>query len=80
MISDDINFILSHYPAFRDQILVAYDTNDEFKSVCEDFYTLCQILENYRNTTGRNVSVELDYCKLKLELERELLCILEKCQ
>ncbi|MGC3943339.1 MAG: hypothetical protein QM762_02190 [Chryseolinea sp.] len=78
MMSDDIKFILKRFPSFKEEIVGAYAGNDEFKGLCEDIYTMTQTLERHELTTFSNQSHELEYRRLLLELEGELLKYLGK--
>jgi hypothetical protein len=71
--SEDVKFMMSRFSAYKDQILDAYETNEEFKSLCEDFYSSAMILENYKRKILKDKKSELEYRKLFLDLENEVL-------
>lgn len=73
--SEDMKFILKRFPSFKDRIVERYTDNEEFKSLCEDIFTMTQTLE--RHNVFKNQNHELEYRKLLLELENELLKYLE---
>jgi hypothetical protein len=71
--NDDVKFMMDRFSAFRERILNAYQTNEEFKSLCEDFYSSALILKNYKKKMMQDKKSELEYRKLFLELETEIL-------
>lgn len=73
MMSDDLKFILRRYPSFRENIAKAYADSEEFKGLCEDIYSMAQTLENHEVKMFTDPGHELEYRKLLLELENELL-------
>ena len=71
--SDDVKFMMDRFSLYKDQILEAYQTNDEFKSLCEDFYSSALILENLKQKLLKDKRSELEYRRLFLDLENEIL-------
>ena len=71
--SEDIKYMLSRFSAYKKQILDAYETNEEFKSLWEDFYSSAMILENHKKKILKDKKSELEYRKLFLDLENEIL-------
>jgi len=71
--NEDIKFMMSRFSAYKEQILDAYESNDEFKSLCEDFYSSALILENYKKKMLKDKKNELEYRKVFLDLENEIL-------
>ena len=45
--SEDVKFMTDRFSAHREQIFEAYQTNDEFKTLCEDFYSSALMLEKF---------------------------------
>lgn len=70
---EEIKFMISRYPAFKDRIVTAYKDSDEFKGLCEDFYSSSKILEGYKEKVIKDINNELEYRKLFLDLESEIL-------
>ena len=70
---EEIKFMISRYPAFKDKIIDAYKESDEFKGLCDDFYSSSRILEGYREKVMKDINNELEYRKLFLDLEGEIL-------
>jgi hypothetical protein len=71
--SEDIKFMLERFSAHKEQILDAYQTNEEFKTLVEDFYSSALALENFKRKILRERKSELEYRKLFLDLENEIL-------
>jgi hypothetical protein len=61
---------------YKDKILNEYKANDEFKTLCEDFYACALLLQNQKKKIIKNKTSELEYRKLFLDLEDELANIL----
>lgn len=72
-IDEQIRFMISRYPAFKDKILSAYRNSDEFKGLCEDFYSSSRTLEDYKEKVMKDIKNELEYRKLFIDLENEIL-------
>ena len=70
--SEDLEFMIRRFPLHRDKILNEYNTNDEFKTLCEDFYTCAQILHHQKKANIENKKNELEFQELFLDLEHEL--------
>jgi hypothetical protein len=70
---EEIKFMISRYPAFKDKIIDAYKASDEFKGLCDDFYSSSKILEGYREKVMKDINNELEYRKLFIDLESEIL-------
>lgn len=70
---EEIKFMVSRYPAFRDKIIDAYKDSDEFRGLCDDFYSSSKILAGYREKVMKDINSELEYRKLFLDLESEIL-------
>ena len=73
MMSEDMRFILKRYPSFKENIVRAYAESDEFKGLCEDIYSMTQTLEQHDGRIFTDPGHEIEYRKLLLELENELL-------
>jgi hypothetical protein len=72
-VSDDVKFMMDRFSAYKDQILDAYQSDEEFKTLCEDFYASALILENVKRKLLKDKRSELEYRKLFLDLEGEIL-------
>jgi len=71
--NEDVKYMMSRFSAHKDQILSEYETNEEFRSLCEDFYSSALILENCKKKILKDKKSELEYRKLFLDLENEVL-------
>jgi hypothetical protein len=74
---DDLKFILDRFSSRRARILAFYQENEEFKGLCQDFYTSAQQLDNLKKKILKDRASELEYRKLFLELESDLLKLLD---
>ena len=70
--NNEISFLLGRFPGFRDKILDEYTKNDEFRSLCDDFYSSARILEDKQKKLMNELRGELEYRRLFVELEQEL--------
>ena len=71
--TQDIQFMMNRFPTYKDKILDAYQSNEEFKSLCEDFYSSAIILRNCKSQVIKDKKTENEYQKLFLDLEGEVL-------
>ena len=69
----DAQFMVSRFPAYKDKILEEYTRNDEFKSLCEDFYSSAISLNNFKTQVMKDKKSEQEYQKVFIELEVEIL-------
>jgi hypothetical protein len=74
----EITFLLGRFPTFRGRILDEYNSNEEFKSLCDDLYSSACTLEDRQKKLSIVASGELEYRKLYLELEEEVVHFLER--
>ncbi len=74
---DDIIFMLSKFPGHRNLILDEYMNNEEFKSLCEDFYSTARTLETYQERMMSDVKNELEYRNVFQDLEKEIIRFLD---
>lgn len=74
---DDIIFMLSKFPSHRNLILDEYMNNEEFKSLCEDFYSTARTLETYQERMMSDVKNELEYRNVFQDLEKEIIRFLD---
>lgn len=71
--TEDIEFLISRFPTQKEKILEAYKRNGDFKSLCEDFYSSAILLQNQKKKIIKDKRQELEYQKLFLDLETELM-------
>ena len=53
--------MMDRFSIYKKRILDEYQTNDEFKSLCEDFYSSTSILENFKKKMLHDKRSELEY-------------------
>jgi hypothetical protein len=70
--NEEIIYMLDRFPKHRKIILKAYNGNDEFKSLCQDFYSSARTIENYKNDMIKNLKGELEYQRVFADLEKEI--------
>lgn len=73
----EVIFMLNKFPAYRKAILKAYMDDEEFKSLCQDYYSASQSYENLQRKIIKNYKGELEYRELFLELEKEIMEFLD---
>lgn len=71
--SEDLQFMIRKFPSYRDRILQAYRENDEFKTLCEDFYSSALLLEAKKKAIINDRKTEVEYYKLFLDLESDVM-------
>lgn len=69
---DEVLYMLHRFPEHRKLILKAYDDNEEFKSLCHDFYVSAKTLTKYQHNTIKNLKAEVEYQRLFADLEKEI--------
>ena len=74
---EEVIYMLNKFPAYRSEILKAYENNEDFKSLCEDYLAALQSYENIRRKMIKDYRGELEYRELFLELEKEILEMLD---
>jgi len=70
---NDLDYILRKLPDHRQSITELYDTNDDFRTLCEDYLTTAKGLEEYRNKSMEDRELEAEFAQTYLELEREII-------
>lgn len=63
--NDIITFITSRFPTYRGKVIEYYQSDDDFKVLCDDFYSCVKMLESHRKG-------EREYQVLALDLEKEI--------
>lgn len=75
---DAVIFILNKFPTYRSEIMKAYMNDDEFKSLCEDYFSAAKTFESFQRKIMKDYKGELEYRSLFLELEKEMLEFLDQ--
>jgi hypothetical protein len=70
--SEAVEFLIKRFPLYREKILHEYHANEDFKTLCDDFYTSALIVQRQKKATIKNKKNELEYQKLFFDLEFEL--------
>ena len=68
-----LEYILTRFPDQRAKIINLYNTDDDFKTLCEDYFTSVQAIEKCRTSATKGREVENEYLHVNLELEKEIL-------
>ncbi|MBT1699539.1 hypothetical protein KK083_21755 [Fulvivirgaceae bacterium PWU4] len=76
--SADIEFMIGRFPAYKERILSQYEVDEDFKTLCEDFYASALILRSQKKKRIKNKKNELEYQKLFLALETEIFDLLTR--
>jgi len=71
--TQDIRYMIERFPAYKDKIITAYQTDEEFRILCEDFYSSALILKSSIIKVIEDQKSDLEYRKLFLDLETEIL-------
>lgn len=75
---DAVVFLLKKFPPYCREILDSFAHDEDFKSLCEDYYSVSLLFKSYRQKIIRDHKVEREYKELFLELEMELQEFLQK--
>ena len=73
---NDLDYVLEKLPDHRGTITELYESNDDFRTLCEDYLTTAKGLEESRNKSIRDREMENEYAHTYLELEREIIYML----
>ena len=68
----EVAFLLSRFPTYRSRIVEEYGKNEDFKSLCDDLYSSAQMLEDKQRKLIIDTQGELEYRRLFLDLEKEM--------
>ncbi len=70
---EEVIFILHKFPAYRSEILKAYQTDEEFRSLCEDYYAAEQSYKYFQHKMVKDYQGEEEYREVFIDLEKEIL-------
>jgi len=73
-----LDFILSKFPDHRTKIIDLYNSDDDFRILCEDYLTSRETLQECRQNVIKDREFENEFLKLNLDLEKEIVHFLEK--
>ena len=66
-------FILSKFPDHRAKIMELYNQQEDFRTLCIDFLNTVQSLEECRKNSINDKEIEIEFSKLFVDLEREII-------
>lgn len=73
-------FMINKYPTCQKEILYAYTNDEDFKSLCEDYFSATTTYGVIQRKLIKDYKGELEYRELFLMLEHEIINFLEKEQ
>jgi hypothetical protein len=73
-----LDHILGKWPALRAKIIELYNSDDDFRILCEDYLTSSETIEDFRQKKIKNCDFENEFIQVNQELEKEVLHLLEK--
>ena len=77
VMSTSLEYLLEKFPDHRSKIIVLYNTDEDFRMLCDDYFTAVQGLEKYREKGLKNKDNENEYSQIYVELEKEIIKLLE---
>jgi len=69
----ELNNILERFPEFSGKIIELFNSNGEFKSLCEDYLQCKNALVKFSDNVLKDTRIENEYKALCLDLEQEAL-------
>jgi len=69
----ELNNMLERFPEHKGKIFELFSSNEDFKSLCEDYWQCKNALYKYRNNVQEDARNENEYAGLSLDLEQEIL-------
>jgi hypothetical protein len=72
-----IAFMLNRFPTHRSKIIDQYTNNEDFKTLCQDLHSSARMLELRQKLLLSHSTSELEYRKLYLDLENEVVRFLD---
>jgi hypothetical protein len=73
-----LDYILSRYPDHKAKIIEFFNSDEDFRILCQDYYTSATGLEGSRHNSIKNREVENEYSQVYIELEKEIIHLLER--
>ena len=74
---EHVAFMLSRFPTHRSKIVDEYSNNEEFKTLCQDLHSSARMLEVRQKLLLSHSLTELEYRRLFLDLEKEIVRFLD---
>ena len=64
---------IEQFSEYKETIELLYSIDDDFKTLCDDYYMSKMYTEKFKNRLLRDMENELEYKRLTQELEKEIL-------
>ncbi len=77
MIDKRLDNVLVKFPAFRARIIELFGNNEEFKSLCEDYWECRDEIARFEFERRRINSTQRQFTDLALNLENEMMKFLQ---
>jgi hypothetical protein len=71
--SSPLSHIISQLPEHGETIRILYLVDEDFRTLCEDYYTSKMHMEKYKDEMIANRHRELEYRQLTSSLENEII-------
>ena len=75
----ELDHMLERFPEHRGVIIQLFNSNEDFKSLCDDYLQCKNNLLKFRQNVLKDTRVENEYKMLSLDLEQEVLHFLAIC-
>lgn len=73
----ELDYIINRFPEYRGRLTDLFNSNDDFKSLCDDYWQCNQIASRFSGNAIEYARLENSYKMLKLDLEQEVLHFLD---
>ena len=70
--------MVENFPGLRDKITMLYEQNEEFQTLCFDYFLCMKSLSQWQSSMKKDENFILEYSELKRALESELFQYIEK--
>jgi len=77
LMDKSLEYILTKFPDHRSKIIDLYNSDSEFRSLCEDYQVSAQTIKQYRQNSELHTGFEMDFMQVYIELEMEIVQLLE---
>jgi hypothetical protein len=73
-----LDYIIRKFPDYGTSMIDLYSMDEDFRILCSDYLTSVETLEECRLKVLNDRTVENEYVRLSLDLEKEILYLLRK--
>lgn len=73
----ELSIILEKFPEFRRKILELFEKNEDFKSLCEDYWKCKKVISKTREHLLEDTQMENQYVQMSADLEQDVLRFLK---